>query len=127
MLETINIKGKDDTPSVILDKENSIFLFEGISVPENSSKFYEPIISWIQDYRESPNELTSVTFKIKYYNSSSSLQIANIIRLLNNIFNDGHKVEITWYHHPQDDTIKEDGEEFADYFQLPVTCVPLVM
>ncbi|MBN2662242.1 MAG: DUF1987 domain-containing protein [Bacteroidales bacterium] len=119
MLEPIKLNKKEDTPSVVLDKQESIFFFEGISIPEDSTKFYQPIIDWLNLYSQDPNDYTEVIFKIKYYNTSSSLQIATLIKIFDLLFNDGHKVLIKWHHHPQDEALKEDGEEFAEFFNVP--------
>ena len=46
----IEINASKSTPKVVLDSENSQYLIEGQSYPENSSSFYKPIINWINDY-----------------------------------------------------------------------------
>ncbi len=57
-MEVIKIKGSDDTPNVILDAANGIFEISGRSLPEDVAAFYEPIIDWLDEYAESPNEKT---------------------------------------------------------------------
>jgi len=123
MLEPLKLNKKEDTPTIILDKQESVFFFEGISIPENSSNFYSNIISWLNEYSKNPNDYTEVIFKIKYYNTSSSLQIAHLIKIFEIIHKDGYKVLIKWHHHPQDEALKEDGEEFSDFFKVPFQIV----
>ncbi len=125
MIKPLIIENREDTPSVILDNQRSIFEFKGVSIPEDSNKFYAPIIDWLEKYQREPNQNSKVIFKIKYYNSSSSLHLAQIIRIFDNIYKDGFNAEIKWYHHPNDDAIKEDGEEFAQYFAIPLELIPL--
>jgi hypothetical protein len=48
-MEVINIKGTDDTPNVILDKDNNLFELSGRSLPEDVNMFYEPILNWIEN------------------------------------------------------------------------------
>lgn len=119
MLEPIRLNKKEDTPLVILDKEELIFLFEGVSIPEDASIFYKQIIDWLNLYSQNPNEYTEVVFKIKYYNTSSSLQIAHLIKIFDLLYKDGYQVLIKWYYHPQDEALKEEGEEFAEFFKVP--------
>ncbi len=45
-MEVVNIKGTDDTPNVILDKDNAQFEISGRSLPEDVTMFYEPILPW---------------------------------------------------------------------------------
>ncbi len=54
-MEIIKIKGTEDTPSVLLDKAQNLFEISGRSLPEDVSMFYEPILSWIDEYAAAPN------------------------------------------------------------------------
>lgn len=119
MDKKLKIKRTDDTPEINLDSINSIFLFEGISIPENTEKFYSPIISWIKQYSENPNKKNNVTFKLLYYNSTSTLIFTQILKLFELIHKQGNDVEVEWFYNPNDETVKEDGEEFANYFSMP--------
>lgn len=123
MLEPLKLNKKEDTPAVVLDKQEGVFMFAGISIPEDSTKFYEKVIDWLNLYIREPNEKTEVNFKIKYYNTSSSLQIAHLIKLFDLLHKEGHSVVINWHHHPQDEALKEDGLEFADYFTVPFNII----
>ncbi len=115
------IERTDDTPEVVLDAQNSIFKFEGISIPENTEKFYSPIVSWLNDYSKSPNENNTVIFRLLYYNSTSTLLFTKILKIFQKIYSSGHKVNVQWYFNPNDETVKEDGEEFANYFPMSFT------
>lgn len=119
MDKKLKIKGTDDTPEVILDSVNSIFSFKGISIPENTEEFYSPIISWIKQYSENPNKNNNITFKLFYYNSTSTLLFTKILKLFELIQKNGNNVKVEWFYNPNDETVKEDGEEFANYFSMP--------
>ena len=68
-MEVIKIKGTDDTPNVILDKENGLFEISGRSLPEDVTTFYEPILNWLDDYQEEANAKTVFSFKLVYFNA----------------------------------------------------------
>lgn len=119
MDKKLKIKRTDDTPEIILDSINSIFSFEGISIPENTEEFYSPIISWLKQYSENPNKNNSIIFKLLYYNSTSTLLFTKILKLFELIQKNGNNVEVEWFYNPNDETVKEDGEEFANYFSMP--------
>jgi len=59
-MEVINIKGTEDTPDVILDKENEKFEISGRSLPEDVNMFFEPIMDWIDEYSENPLDKTDI-------------------------------------------------------------------
>lgn len=46
-MEILNLKGTEDTPTILLDKKNGIFEISGRSLPEDSAEFYTPVIEWI--------------------------------------------------------------------------------
>ena len=66
-MKEIVIKGTRQNPNIILNKEKNIFEFTGQSLPENVQKLYQPILSWIDNYSEEPNNDTTIVFKMKYY------------------------------------------------------------
>ncbi|MBQ5513354.1 MAG: SiaC family regulatory phosphoprotein, partial [Bacteroidales bacterium] len=53
-MEAFKIKGEEDIPTVILDRENNIFELSGRSIPEESAKFYRPILNWLDEYARNP-------------------------------------------------------------------------
>lgn len=102
-----------DTPEVILDKNNNQFLFAGTSLPEDIRKFYKPIFAWIEKYSETPNEETIVNFKFKYFNTSSSKSILDILIHFKKLAKDGNMLIINWHSPKDDDEMREAGEGFS--------------
>jgi len=118
-METIKIQGTDDTPTVILDKENGVFEFSGRSLPEDVNAFYEPILDWLSDYSEESNDQTVVTFKLVYFNTASSKLILDILLKFEEIGENGSDVLIKWYYPEDDEDMEEAGEEYADIVEIP--------
>lgn len=118
-MEVINIKGTDDTPNVILDKNNNLFELSGRSLPEDVNHFYEPILNWIDEYLESPNELTVFNFKLEYFNTASSKIILDILLKFEEITANGGKVLIKWFYNEDEEDMLEAGEEYADIVEIP--------
>jgi len=118
-MEVINIQGTDDTPNVILDKENGKFEISGRSLPEDVNVFYEPIMNWIDGYSESPNELTEFNFKLEYFNTASSKIILDILLKFEEIVEGGNNVKILWCYHEEEEDMLEAGEEYADIVEIP--------
>jgi hypothetical protein len=124
-MEVINIKGTDDTPNVILDKENGKFEISGRSLPEDVNLFFEPIMDWIDEYAEDPLENTTFNFKLEYFNTASSKVILDILLKLEEIVEDGKEVLIKWHYHEDEEDMLEAGEEYADIVSIPFEYVIL--
>ncbi len=61
-METIKIQGTEDTPRIILDAEKELLEISGRSLPEDVSAFYEPVLNWLNEYAENPNDKTIFNF-----------------------------------------------------------------
>lgn len=118
-MEVIKIKGTDDTPTIILDKDNGIFEISGRSLPEDVSTFYEPILNWLDDYQEEANDQTVFSFKLVYFNTASSKLILDILMKLEEMHEAGKSVLIKWYFPEDDEDMEEAGEEYADIVDVP--------
>ena len=110
MIEPIHIEKNDLSPKVVLDKENNTFLIAGKSIIENSHDFYHPIITWFKNYFENPNDNTELILYLEYVNSSSFLQIANIIDIFSQNM-ENHNLNIKWLYDKDDDTMEEIGKD----------------
>jgi hypothetical protein len=118
-MDAITIKGTDDTPKVILDKEKGIFEISGRSLPEDVNMFYEPILEWIDRYAENANPKTEFNFKLEYFNTASSKVILDILLKFEEIQENGSKVLIKWHYHDDEEDMLEAGEEYADIVEIP--------
>ena len=123
-LKTINIKGKEDTPFVILDSANDKFEISGRSLPEDAAEFYEPIIDWIDVYTSNPNPKTNLIFKLEYFNTSSAKQIYRILSKFEILHNKNHDHIATWYYQKDDKINMETGERFIRLLKVPIKLVP---
>lgn len=114
-MEILNLEGTEDTPKIMLDKENGIFEISGRSLPEDSAEFYAPILDWIEQYGKDPNPQTNFVFKLEYFNTASSKLILDLLSALEDI--DG--MSISWYFHEDDEDMEEAGEEFSELVEIP--------
>ncbi len=118
-MEVINIAGTDDTPNVILDKDNAKFEISGRSLPEDVNQFYEPILEWIDGYAEAPADKTEFHFKLEYFNTASSKVILDILLKFEEIVENDNDVVIKWHYHEEEEDMLEAGEEYADIVEIP--------
>ena len=117
MLEKLIIESTEDTPKVIFDSENKLFQISERSLPENAIGFYEPLLNWLNQYANSPFDLTVFEFKLEYFNTASAKQIAKLLLVLENI---GKKtnVVINWYYKKEDSDMLSSGTRFSKLIDL---------
>ncbi len=123
-MEVIKILGSEDTPTVILDKAENQFEISGRSLPEDVAAFYEPILEWLNDYADEPNEKTVFDFKLEYFNTASSKLLLDVLLKLEDMVDDGNDVLVRWHYPSDDEDMEEAGEEYADIVEVPFEQVP---
>jgi hypothetical protein len=118
-MDALKIEREPNTLKVVLDKENKIFLFEGRSLPENTVKFFEPVIQWLDEYKNEPSDETIVNMNFVYFNTSSAKLLLNVLRQFDVIHKSGHSVKIIWHYMSEDTDILEAGEEYSTMVGIP--------
>lgn len=118
-MEIIKIAGTEDTPTVHLDLDNDILEISGRSLPEDVANFYEPVLTWLDEYSKNPKPKTVFSFKLVYFNTASSKMLLDILMKLEDIHADGHEVLINWHYPEDDEDMEEAGEEYADIVDVP--------
>lgn len=122
-MEKIILEPTEETPKVILDKENSIFEISGNSLPEDVTTFYNPIIKWFEKYEKAPNEKTVFSFNFEYYNTSSSKMVLRLLEILKDMQRKGHKIEVQWHYLEDDEDMIEAGEDYSENLRIPFTFI----
>lgn len=129
-MDAILLEATPTTPKVIIDPVSNKFEISGESRPENTAKFFNPIVTWFDGYRSvlyfqknsfGKSKKVSVDFKLEYFNSTSAKFILDIFYQLEKIHKEGYEAEIVWHYDQRDTDMKESGEEFSKYVpSLPV-------
>ncbi len=114
-MEIIHLEGTEDTPKIILDKNNGIFEISGRSLPEDSAEFYQPVVDWLEAYAKSPNDKSEFVFKLEYFNTASSKLILDVLSKIEDVKN----AVIRWYYHEDDEDMEEAGQEFSELVEVP--------
>ena len=114
-MDILKLEGTEDTPQIILDKENKIFELSGRSLPEDAAEFYQPILDWLNLYETDRLPETNFVFKLEYFNTASSKLILDILSKLEEI----EGANVYWYFHEDDEDMEEAGEEFSELVDVP--------
>jgi hypothetical protein len=118
-MEALDIRATNDTPKVLLDPENDVFEISGRSLPEDVISFYQPVIDWLEEYKENPLEVTEFVFKYIYFNTATSKLVQDILIKLEEIKETGHKVQVVWFYEQDDEDMQDLGEEFSENVDIP--------
>jgi hypothetical protein len=124
-MQSLYLDKTNRTPQIILDPKQELFEIKGRSIPENSVAFYEPVISWIEEYRKEPNQNTRLVVRLEYFNTASSKCLIELLRKLETIHLGGHAVEMEWYYEKQDEDMRESGEDFKEILKIPIQMIAL--
>lgn len=123
-MDVIKIKGTDDTPSIVLDTEREIFEISGRSLPEDVAQFFEPVLTWLDEYIAAPLDKTEFAFKLTYFNTASSKLLLDILLKLEELSESGKEVKALWFYPEEDEDMQEAGEEFNEIVDITFEHIP---
>jgi hypothetical protein len=118
-MEKLKIESTEDSPQIILERESNIMEISGRSLPEDVNTFYEPMMSWIEEYAKDPLDVTVFSFKLTYFNTASSKIILDILTHFEEMIEEGHKVMVRWHYLEEDEDMLEAGEEYSEMVDVP--------
>ncbi len=118
------IKKSQKTPNILFDADKGFFSIHGVVFPEDSTKFFEPLFNYVQNYFINPLPESTLELYIFYFNTASSKQIYELIKLFDKN-KDKTKVIINWLYEEDDEDMEETGTEYNSFFsELPFNMLP---
>lgn len=96
-LKNLVIEKTSKTPRIELIHGSGEVSFSGKSLPENASRIYEPVLTWVTDYILNPKPVTNLRLNLEYFNTSSMLWISKIIKALTRINNPDYRLMVHIY------------------------------
>jgi hypothetical protein len=119
-MENLIIERSKTKPYVNFDVASGNLEIGGESYPENAIEFYKQIQEWLNDYLPNNKDKEIIfSFKMVYFNTSSSKAILDILDILEKHHKQGGKIKLFWYYEEDDEDIQESGEEFVEGLTLP--------
>jgi hypothetical protein len=132
-MKKLHIKPKKDSPEVILDHTSNVFSIKGICHPENVTKFFEPVLSWFDEFK---NHLVSngetreikMIFFFRYFNSATYKYLITLLQKINELTDVGSSVFVEWHYEEEDEDMHESGEELFEFsgLRIPHACIESV-
>ena len=112
------------TPLINFDGVTGNFEIKGKSIPDNSSKFYEPLLAWLDNYVQNPAPKTNLKIQLDYLNTDSTKCMIDLFRKLEQILKNGKgEIIINWLYEEQDDSMLEVGEDYKSIIKIPFNLI----
>ena len=122
MIETLNIKGTEDSPEVVMDFQKGFIRISGTSWLEDAYGFYEPLYQWVSEYSKTPQKVTEIEFGYTYFNTSSAKQIAKLVTLISSL-KQSSEVHVKWFYEKDDSEMLKSGQKYSELLNLGVEFV----
>ena len=105
------IAATDKTPQINFEKDGNL-LIRGNSYAEDTNKFYQPLINWLNTQIENQIDFKTLTFDLNYINTSSIKQLLIIIIKINAKLTT--KIAINWLYEKDDNDLQATGEDLQE-------------
>lgn len=104
------------TPQVDLNQYNGELILFGKSIPENAAKVYEPVLNWVSQYILNARPTTNFRINLEYFNTSSSIWLVKILKVLMQIKEPDYVVILHIYIPLEDFEDMEESGDIKDAF-----------
>ncbi len=102
------------TPNVSFVAASGRCHISGESYLEDAVEFYDGLLNWIVRYIHTYKKPPTITFELRYFNTSSSRGILNMLNTLAKYQKNGVHVHINWYYPvPDEDDMLQEIEDFV--------------
>jgi hypothetical protein len=108
-MQNIYIDATSSTPQVNFDLSGKLMM-KGRSLILNVNEFYDPLIEWISKLNA---PVVRFTIDFDYFNSASSKQILEMLKLLDSN-NNVKDFDVFWHFEKDDEDILEIGQIFEE-------------
>lgn len=96
-LKNLLIEPTVKSPQVDLNQLTGELILSGRSIPENAADLYEGILKWVNEYVKNPKHTTNLRLNLEYFNTSSSIWLAKIVKSLCSIKDSEYTLMIHLY------------------------------
>ena len=124
IMENLFIKASDKTPAIEFNVSGELRI-SGRSIPENSYEFYQPVISWLENFKKANVKSAVLHVNLEYFNTSSSKVLLSVFRNLEHLRELGVDTNVYWYHSEDDEDITEAGKGYQCLVKIPFRFVEL--
>jgi hypothetical protein len=123
-MENLTIQATNSTPTVSFDTETNFLIISGKCFPENVTKFFDTVNSYVKEYLSSYKDpVLNISIKLEYINSAS---VKYLLDLLKDCRTSCKTLNVIWGFEEDNDDILETGEFFEDILGIHFKYVPII-
>ena len=112
------IESTRNTPNINFNPETGSLEISGRSMPENTRKFYDPVINWLQNFQPESSLEVELTINLSYLNTSSTIAMLEILKTVGKIKENGNPLKVLWHYDQYDEDMKMIGEDISSISEL---------
>ncbi len=118
-LEIQEESGTFFTPAVSFNAQTGVCSVKGESYLEDTFSFYNHLRNWVVEYFDAGKTSLELSFKMHYFNTSSSRAILDLLKKLKEYEEQGKKITVKWFYpEPDDIEMHMEGEDFESDSRL---------
>lgn len=118
-MSALILKESKNTPEVILDPTSGKFEIKGKCFPENSKKFFAPIMDWFTFAKI--NGTCKINVSLDYISSSSVIAILELFRQIEkSAISNGYTATVEWLYEDGDDDSANVAINYQKLCKLPI-------
>lgn len=124
-MDKLFLEATVQTPLIDFDSESGLMKIKGRAIPDDPDNFWLPILNWFESYLMLPAEETIFEIDLDYFNISSSKRILVLLYKLNDIADNGRRVNVKWCYNKADEDMFEVGQDLAYMVRVPFEFVEI--
>ena len=124
-MDKLFLEATVQTPLIDFDPEIGLMQIKGRAIPDDPDNFWLPILNWFESYLMLPAEETIFEIDLDYFNISSSKRILVLLYKLNDIADNGRRVNVKWCYNKADEDMFEVGQDLAYMVRAPFEFVEI--
>lgn len=125
-MSVLEIPAKEAAPYIRFDEENCSLQIKGKSYDDDVVMLFNMVQTKIKAFGSNNPEKLDVNIFLKYFNTSSSKCLFDLLLELKNIEDNGVKLNIVWNYVEGDEEMGEEIEDFRDSLDMDFSIEPLV-
>ncbi|MBZ0330581.1 biofilm regulation phosphoprotein SiaC [Halomonas sp. ANAO-440] len=124
-MSDLDIPGSLSTPAIRSDWQAGRLTMQGDSYPENSYELFDQVILWVRHFLTHEQRPLHLELALVYLNTSSVKAMMDIFDLLEEAFETGREVSVTWHYDARNERIAELADEFREDCSYPFAITPV--
>ena len=119
-MEVYEKQATESKPYVRFDPETGVMEITGPSYDEDAVAVFEPLYTWVEDFKNQPNTTAELNLKFNYFNTSSAKCIYTLLEKFGQLEDSGKKIEVNWFCQADDEQMIEEIEYFSELSKLNI-------